>query len=125
MKPAAIRSAPDATLAKMASGLADPLPFIRRIFGMMEKYHQVRVGIGSDPTRPDYIIDEFMGEPADPLHPNDHGEPVPMMAFSGRTHRTVSYERWDNADDWSSAGMTWHDVQDLLADLQGRPRRKR
>lgn len=115
----------DATLATLAPGLADPLPFVRRIFGAMEKYHQVRVGICSDPSRPDYMIDEFMGEPDDPADPDDHGQPVPMMAFSGRTHRAVSYGRWENTDNWSSVGMTWYEVQDLLADLQGRPRRLR
>jgi hypothetical protein len=125
MKPPPALSPRDATLATLAPGLADQLPFIRRIFGTMEKCHQVRIGITTNPSSPDYIIDEFMGDPVDPLDPNDHGQPVPMMAFNGRAHRAVSYERWRKTDNWSNTGMTWHNVQDLLADLQGMPRRER
>lgn len=119
------RSAPDATLATLAPGLADPLPFVLRIFGSMEKCHQVRVGIRCDPSRPHYMIEELSGDPGDHADRGDRGQPVRMTAFNGRTHRPLSYERWENSGNWSSACMTWHDVHGLVAHLQGRPRRDR
>lgn len=107
-----------ATLATVVDGLAEPEEYVRRIFSQMGKRRediQVRVSIASDTEAPDYIFDECMGEPADP---DDRGHPVPMAAFSGRTHRPLSCAKTDRPLNWSTSAMSWQQVQDLLGRLR-------
>ncbi|MET3591828.1 hypothetical protein ABID26_001212 [Mesorhizobium shonense] len=113
----------DATVATVLSGLVDAEEYVRRIFERMRngKFDQVRIGVRSCIERPDYILDEFFKDHEDP----DPGQPVPMEAYSGKTHRPVSYARWKDSDNWSRAGMTTAEVQKLLGHIRGwTPRRQ-
>ncbi|MFC3323336.1 hypothetical protein [Mesorhizobium cantuariense] len=79
------------------------------------KFDQVRIGVRSGVERPDYILDEFFKVDDDP----GEGQPVPMEAYSGKTHRPVSYEKWDDRGNWSTVGTTIAEVQKLLGDIRG------
>ncbi|RWC25956.1 MAG: hypothetical protein EOS70_32635 [Mesorhizobium sp.] len=98
-------------------GLIDGEEYVRRIFEQMRtgKLDQVRIGVRSGVERPDYILNEFFADDGE-LGP---GQPVPMEAYSGKTHRPVSYARWENADNWSIVGMTTAEVQRLLGEIRG------
>jgi hypothetical protein len=112
----------DATIATVVDGLAEPEEYVRRVFASMGKRSrlmQVRIGVRSDPEAPDYMLDECTGEPADPTDPNDQGQPVPMEAYNGRTHRELAFAKADDRDNWSNERMTWAQVQALLGRLRG------
>ncbi len=114
----------DATVATAFPGLVDAEEYVRRIFKRMRagKLDQVRIGVRSGVERPDYILDEFLKDHGDP-HP---GQPVPMEAYNAKTHRPVSYARWEDSDNWSCVGMTTAEVQKLLGDIRDwTPRSKR
>ena len=107
----------DATLATALSGLVGSEEYVRRIFERMRagKLGQVRIGVRSGVDRPDYILDELFKDADDP----GQGQPVPMEAYSGKTHRPVSYARWEDSDNWSHVGMTTAEVQKLLGFIRG------
>lgn len=107
-----------ATMESAVEGLAEPEEYVRRVFAQMGKRNanwQVRIGITSDTEAPDYIFDECVTEPLDPTDPYDHGHPVVMMAFNGRTHRPLSEEKTGRSANWSTNGLSWEQMQALLA----------
>lgn len=107
----------DATIATLVDRLSNPEEYVRRIFATMRecRYDQVRIGIYSNPAHPDYIFDEFFKDDDDPLP----GQAVPMDAYNGRTHRQTSFNKFDNWKQWSRAGMSQKEIQQLLGNIRG------
>ncbi len=108
----------NATLDTVVDGLAEPEEYVRQVFAHMGRRRdnrQVRIGVQSDVGAPNYMIDEFMGDPEDP---DALGQPVPMEAYNGRTHRELSFSKADDALSWSTVGMTWAEVQQLMGRIR-------
>ena len=111
----------NATMESIVEGLAEPEEYVRRVFAQMGKRSanwQVRIGITSDTEAPDYIFDECVTEPLDPTDPYDHGQPVTMAAYNGRTHRPLSFEKTAHTLNWSTIGMSWEQVRELFGRLR-------
>ena len=109
------------TLIDLVDGLGDPDKYLRRVFASMGKrasLMQVRIGIHSDTKAPDYVLDECVTAPLDASDPFDHGQPVAMAAFNGRTHKQLNDEKIEPSTSWATVGLSWDQVRSLLGQVR-------
>jgi hypothetical protein len=109
---------PQATLADVVGSGPAAIEYVRRIFSQMGRPGdmQERVALYGKTEFPDYILDELF-EPD--LDPDGIGQPQPMLACNGRTHRALTAENRYDYRLWADAPMSWREVQSLLGRLRG------
>lgn len=115
------RLATDATLRSVAGDLKDPKDFVRAVFANMRGGRGdqgVRLALDSSPSAPDYCIEMYFEE----RNAAGEWEIVGchfLVAFYGRNHSEAKRQEDEVLRDWSTASMSWLEVQALLAELRG------
>lgn len=114
-KPQPVPLEQDATIASVAGGLGTPEEYVRNVFLGMSKHRdwRVRIAVAGGGEAPDYLYDS----PAN----DENGPEAPAVtgAFSGGTHRALLQQR-ASTNSWSTASMSWTEVQALLGGFRGR-----
>ena len=121
---------PDAVISDIVETLTDAQEFVRGIVGSFiqhsfdKQQSVVRIGISGSGTVPNYSIEE----PCEriPLVYNGEiigGTSVRRMVFKGQGHREI-LEDSARGESWSSAAMSFAEVQTLLGDLRQRKKRR-
>lgn len=111
----------DATLRTIVNLLANPEEFVRAVFANMRGGRSdtgVRIALNSNPKWPDYCLEMHFEEQNEIGDWEVVGASI-MAEISGRSHKELPYtdHRCDRA--WSSAVMSWEDVQLLIGELRG------
>lgn len=114
---ASIKLPQNARLADIASGLKNPIEYVRNVLAALvrcgankdnENEFFVHLSLQSDPAAPDYVIIEIM---------DDEGGSMDVAVLSGKTHKDMSYDK-ARAIYWSHGGDSFTDVQKLIGDLR-------
>ena len=116
----------DATIETVLPGLADPVSFVRGIFGNVcvwktltgSEFAFVRVGVMVAGSPPNYRIASTGDDPR-----RDAG---PFRAFNGTTHTLLDWARLDLRDhNWSIRQTSCGEVETLLTAISMRSKRER
>ena len=104
------------TIASIADGLKAPVEYVRNVLERLNEARRehcgdprVRLALQSDPTAPDYEVIEIMDY--------ETGQPMQLAAYSGRTHKAISFEKADFVN-WSQENCSFQEVKDLIGILR-------
>ncbi|MGO8074032.1 hypothetical protein AB9F41_16120 [Rhizobium leguminosarum] len=109
----------NATIEMILESVPNSEEYVRQVLSNMtgmNKQCAVRIRIGGSRGSPDYIIDELFFDDDDPEHT---GQPVPMKAFNGRTHKEIVDFEFYERDHWAYNGLSFREVQAILGRLLG------
>lgn len=115
--------AADATILTVHDRLDDPEGYVRAVLDRLWACKrqngdaQVRIGILSGATAPDYRLETIM----DP----ETGQSVTIEGYSGKTHRQLAFDKIDDYRLWSSESVVIDMVANLLGEIRNFKRRKR
>jgi hypothetical protein len=118
---------PDARVSDVLDTLSNPIEYVRGIVESFVEYQfdktasRVRIGISGNGIVPNYIIET--PRERDPTVAGIQPEVSKRHIFNGRNHREFLDDRL--AENWSSEGMTFSEVQALLGLLREIRRRGR
>ena len=103
---------PDARITDIIERLVDPVEYVRAIVGSFVEHSfdkersAVTIGVSATGLYPNYFIAE----------PSESEAGLRRRVFNGRSHRESPDVWW--AESWSSAAMTFAEVQALLGELR-------
>ncbi len=102
----------DATFKDLRTTRGNAERFLRNVLGLMGKVQKdhgeivVRMGTTGTGQAPNYRIEDPTG--------------VPIFAVDGANHQQwPEGERFEGSENWSSATMTYKDVQEILRSITG------
>lgn len=107
----------DATISSIASGLKDPIEYVRRVLERMyelrrmESDIELRIGIRSGKDHPNYMFATWIED-------DDYRQSIPIAAYSGRTHKEMKINDETFWKDWSYTASSLEDLKTLLGTLR-------
>lgn len=109
----------DCTFRSISGELKGATEFVRSAFHNMTGCNQdcqVRIALDSNVRFPDYRLEMLIED-------EEGGETIvhaqPIAVFSGRNHKGTLSDADNLSRPWSSAAMTYAEVQRLLGELRG------
>jgi len=111
---------PDARITDIVGTLADPVEYVRRVLGSFIEHSfdkqrsSMTIGISGTGLYPNYFIQE----------PSETASARRRTVFNGQSHREILDDSgW--GESWSSATMSFAEVQALLGDLRQFKKKRR
>ncbi len=109
----------DCDFRSISDELKNPTEFVRAALGNMagcSQECQVRIALDSNVRFPDYRL-EMLFEDGDGGETIIHAQSIAV--FSGRKHEGTLSDASNLSRPWSSAAMTYAQIQQLLGELRG------
>ncbi len=109
----------DCTFRSISGELKDATEFVRSAFHNMTGCNQdcqVRIALDSNMRFPDYRL-EMLFEDEEDGETIIHAQPIAV--FSGRNHKGTLSDAGNLSRPWSSAVMSYKQVQRMLGELRG------
>jgi hypothetical protein len=113
------------TISSIHAEIDESEEYIRRILERLTEWKgdfdgvQVKVGIRSGPSSPDYLIEGLMQVE------DDWWTVIAYEAYSGKTHKPLTLEKAGDWRNWSYEAMDAKAVMTLLGELRGFQRKVR
>jgi hypothetical protein len=107
----------DSTLATARTGLREPVEYVRAVLEKLQACKrqygeaQVRLGVRSGTESPNYRIEDFILD-------DGHRYAMPVAAYSGKTHRELTFESCGDYRNWASSATDIGDVRELIGELR-------